>query len=109
MSPSNARKNRVAAVMVPRIVCDHPDDVARVEALAGFRLHVRFHDGVEGIVDLSGLVHAPDAGVFAALANPARFAKVGIEWGAVWWPGDIDLAPDAMYEAFRESGEWVLA
>jgi hypothetical protein len=24
------------------------------------------------------------------------------------WPGNIDLAPDAMYEAIKKHGEWVL-
>ena len=94
--------------MVPPVVCEQPDDVAEVEALSGHRLRVRFFDGVEGIVDLSDRVHAPDAGVFAALADSTRFAEVGIEWGAVWWPGDIDLAPDAMHAELLKHGKWVL-
>ena len=49
----------------------------------------------------------PRAGVFAALRDPALFAQVRVEWGAVTWPGGLDLAPDAMHEAIRQSGEWV--
>ena len=94
--------------MIPPIVCDHPDDVAWVEALAGYRLKVRFHDGVEGLVEMEGQIFAPDAGVFATLADPERFAQVGIEFGAVWWPGDLDLAPDAMYAELKAHGRWVL-
>jgi hypothetical protein len=33
---------------------------------------------------------------------------VRFEDGAVTWPGDIDLAPDAMYREIKRSGEWVL-
>jgi hypothetical protein len=28
--------------------------------------------------------------------------------GAVTWPGEIDIAPDAMYQALRRDGEWVV-
>jgi hypothetical protein len=26
--------------------------------------------------------------------------------GAVMWPGEIDLAPDAMYDEIRKEGRW---
>jgi hypothetical protein len=38
-----------------------------VKPLAGFHLHVRFEDGVEGKIDLKDLVRFE--GVFAALRN----------------------------------------
>jgi hypothetical protein len=69
---------------------------------------VSFADGVTGLVDLSRLVQSPQAGVFAALADPALFAQVRIEYGAVIWPGELDLAPDAMYTAIKAHGEWRL-
>lgn len=88
-------------------------DVVAVRALPDFRLHVRFNDGTEGTVDLGRFVHASDAGMFAALADPTRFAAVGIEQGAVTWPGvletwpwSLDLAPDAMHTEIRGRGEW---
>ncbi len=57
---------------------------------------------------MSDLVQSPRAGVFAALADPALFAQVRIEYGAVTWPGDLDLAPDAMHTAIKTHGEWRL-
>jgi len=36
-------------------------------------------------------------GVLAALQDQRFFERVFIDQGAVAWPGDIDLAPDAMY------------
>jgi len=98
-----------AAAMIPPIVCELPGDVASVAALPGYRLRVRFHDGVEGIVDLSRRVRSPAAGLFGPLADPDLFARVGMEMGTVAWPGDIDLAPDAMHDALAATGEWVLA
>lgn len=86
-----------------------PWRVEAVEAIGGFRLKVRFLDGTTGTVDLSARVHSPHAGVFAALADPARFAEVFVDFGVVTWPGEIDLAPDAMYRAIKADGHWMLA
>jgi len=97
--------DRTPAV-IPPIVCDQPDDVAEVRADRNFSLWVKFFDGTEGTVEMSALVHSPNAGVFAALADPARFAQARVELGAVTWPGDLDLAPDAMYAALRQHGVW---
>jgi hypothetical protein len=85
-----------------------PWRVVAVEALPGFQLHVRFVDGLQGTVDMNRLVHSAKAGVFAELADPERFARVFVEHGAVTWPGEIDLAPDAMYDAIKQAGRWVL-
>ena len=85
-----------------------PWRVREVKALPGFRLQVRFADGLEGFVDMSALLNSTGAGVFAELADPERFARVFVAHGAVTWPGELDLAPDAMYSAINESGEWVL-
>lgn len=80
--------------------------VASVEALPDYRLRVRFLDGLEGIVDMSRLIVSPDAGVFAALSDAALFGQAYLEYGAVAWPGEIDLAPDAMYREIQSAGSW---
>ncbi|MDR2710754.1 MAG: DUF2442 domain-containing protein [Burkholderiales bacterium] len=84
-----------------------PWRVASVQALSGFRLHVKFIDGTEGIVNIASLIQSPGAGVFSALADPALFAQARVEYGAVTWPDDIDLAPDAMYAEIKKTGVWV--
>jgi hypothetical protein len=48
-------------------------DVVKVECLDDRRLHLRFEDGAEGIVDVSELVKF--AGVFAPLEDKAYFAE----------------------------------
>ena len=47
-------------------------------------------------------------GVFQKLQNPDFFNQVTVVNGYVSWPGEIDLAPDAMYEAIQKKGEWIL-
>lgn len=49
------------------------------------------------------LVHSPVAGVFAQRAEPSLFAQAFVENGAVTWPGEIDLGPDAMYQYIKKA------
>lgn len=95
-----------SSAVIPPVICNHPDDVAEVRPESGYRLSVRFFDGTSGIVDLSDLITSSNAGVFAALADPQRFAEAGIALGAVTWPNGLDLAPDAMYAALRSGPIW---
>jgi len=104
---SNASENS-SAVLVEEIAPRSPWRVTGVESLPAFRLRVKFADGLTGTVDMSGLVHSPQAGVFAALTDPSLFAQVRLEYGAVSWPGELDLAPDAMHAAIQEHQEWLL-
>ena len=46
---------------------------------------------------------------FDPLCDEALFTKAYLEHGALTWPGNIDLAPDAMYQLIRESGSSILA
>ena len=80
--------------------------VGRVSARPHHRLSVVFLDGLTGTVGLSTLIDSPQAGVFAALRDDATFAAVHVAHGAVTWPGDLDLAPDAMHAAIARDGEW---
>jgi hypothetical protein len=80
-------------------------DVVKVEAEPGWDLSVRSADGLEGRVRFM-----PDhfVGTLAPLRQQSFFERVTLDHGAVAWPGDIDLAPDAMHEEIRAHGEWVL-
>jgi hypothetical protein len=70
--------------------------IVAAKALPGYRLWVRFADGIEGEVNVSDLA---GKGVFDRWNDPAEFAKVYVdeEMGTVAWPGNLDLAPDALY------------
>jgi len=67
----------------------------KVEPLSGYRLRVRYADGVEGILDLSDQV---DHGVFAPLRDEAFFRKVQIgDRSQIAWSDDLDICPDSVY------------
>ena len=72
-------------------------DIVEARAVGGHRLYLRFEDGVDGEVDLSGLLSF--RGVFSALRSPEEVAKVKVdpELGTVCWPSGADLDPDVLY------------
>ena len=92
----------------PGIVPIAPWRVTSVLALPEFRLAVQFVDGTAGEVDLSRVITSRQAAVFEKLRDPVLFTQVFLDHGAVAWPGEIDLAPDAMYDEIREHGHWVV-
>lgn len=108
MCAQSATEKDPPIAVVPEVRPRMPWRVAEVRAADGFCLRVRFLDGLEGLVRMSALVHSPNAGVFSRLADPALFAQVAVVHGAITWPGEIDLAPDAMHQAIHDHGEWEL-
>ncbi|HEY1897647.1 MAG TPA: DUF2442 domain-containing protein [Terracidiphilus sp.] len=79
--------------------------VVSVEPKPPLVLRVRFFDGTEGTVRFEP---SHLTGVFEPLKNPTFFSQARVACGVVTWPGDIDLAPDAMYQEIQRTGEWVL-
>ena len=66
-----------------------------VEAREGYRIWLRYSDGVSGEVDLSPLV---GRGVFAAWQERGYFERVYIApHRAIAWDEDLELCPDALY------------
>ena len=72
-------------------------DVVEVRPASGYRLFLRFEDGVQGEVDVAGLISFD--GVFAWIRDPQHFAEVRLlrELGTIGWPNGADLDPDVLY------------
>jgi len=72
-------------------------DITRVLPLEGYRLQLRFEDGVEGQVDVAQLVTLN--GVFAPLRDRSYFTQVRVdpELGTICWPNGADLDADVLY------------
>lgn len=90
----------------PGVVPAAPWRVTAISVRPGYRLAVTFVDGTSGIADLSLLVCAKDAGIFAPLADPKVFGQAQVELGVITWPTGADLDPDWLHEEIRRSGEW---
>jgi uncharacterized protein DUF2442 len=69
-------------------------DIVEVKPEPDYCRFIHFKDGLAGRVHLR-----PEEliGALAPLRNEQFFRQAFIDYGAVAWPGDIDLAPDAMY------------
>jgi len=79
----------------------------RIEAarpLAGYRVHLRFTDGTEGVADLSPLI--AQGGVFAAVAADFSALRVTEHGRALAWRDadgdDVDLCADALRQLLRQ-------
>jgi hypothetical protein len=72
-------------------------DIVAVNTLGDYRLHLRFEDSVEGVVNLA--THLSFRGVFEPLKDPIYFARVRVDpqLGTVVWPNGADLDPDVLY------------
>jgi Protein of unknown function (DUF2442) len=105
-SSLNAKQDRPASIDSASAPVGLPWQVVTVKALPDFRVAVRFRDGLEGEVQMRGLIFGANAGVFAALREPALFATARIEHHAVTWDGELDLAPDAMHAEISKNGRW---
>lgn len=72
----------------------HPVPV-QVEPRAGYRIWLRYQDGVDGEIDLADIA---DTELCKPWREPAFFERVHInDGGAVAWNDDIELCPDSLY------------
>jgi hypothetical protein len=81
-------------------------DVVYIELNGHLEFTVTFADGLSGQVRM---LPSHLYGVFERLKDPEFFKRARVVDGFVCWPGEIDLAPDAMHAAISERGEWILS
>lgn len=76
--------------------------VTGVRPLSDFRLWIRFNNSEAKIFDFKPLLNTP---AFSPLADPEIFKSVYIDYGVpVWNDGDIDIAPEHLYEYSQPAG-----
>lgn len=78
-------------------------DLSEIRVLEGSALFVRFEEGLNGTVDLSEWIGR--GGVFERLKERSLFEQAYIEpdWKVVCWPGEIDIAPEVLYQAVKSA------
>jgi Protein of unknown function (DUF2442) len=78
--------------MLPRIV--------EARYIAGFKVWIRFSDGVEGDVDLSHELTGP---IFEPLRSAEEFRRFSLhpELHTLVWPNGADLAPEFLRDKLR--------
>jgi hypothetical protein len=69
--------------------------VSSVETIADFGLLLTFTSGERRRFDMRPYLRYP---VFRRLENPGYFSLARVDYGTVTWPGDIDIAPETLFE-----------
>jgi len=73
-------------------------DVVKVEATPDYKLHLEFENGEKRIFDMSPYM---DKMPFVQLKGSPLFTKASVDYGTVVWPGNIDIAPETLYDRSR--------
>lgn len=76
---------------------DNPEviDVVNVTATADFKLLLEFENGERRVFDMAPLM---DKKPFVRLKGSPLFMKAYVDYGTVVWPGNIDIAPETLYD-----------
>ncbi len=73
-------------------------DVVTVVVKPDYLLHLEFENGEKRIFDMSPYM---DKKPFVQLKGSPLFAMAFVDYGTVVWPGDIDIAPETLYDRSR--------
>jgi len=74
--------------------------VTEAKPIRDFVVWIRFNDGTEGEVDLSGELDGP---IFEPLRDPEYFTqfRVDPDLHTLVWPNGADLAPEFLHQSTR--------
>ena len=70
-------------------------DVTKVVVRSGYNLELEFENGELRMFDMSPYMNKKP---FIRLKDSAAFKCAFIDYGTVVWPGNIDIAPETLYD-----------
>jgi hypothetical protein len=70
-------------------------DVVSVTTIPGYKLLLKFENGESRIFDMSSYL---DKKPFTSIRAPSVFKLATVDYGTVVWPGNIDIAPETLYD-----------
>ena len=70
-------------------------DVVYVKPLSEYKLSLEFENQEKRIFDVTPYL---EMGVFRQLKDKNIFSRAFIDGGTVMWPGEIDIAPETLYD-----------
>ena len=71
------------------------ESVIRVSPKENFSLELWFNNGAHRLFDARPYLNR---GVFTCLKDPMKFRQAFVAFDTVCWPGDIDIAPETLYD-----------
>ena len=70
-------------------------DVVKVKAKSDYTLELEFENGERRLFDMAPIM---DKKPFGRLKQSNTFLAARVDYGTVVWPGDIDIAPETLYD-----------
>jgi len=70
-------------------------DVVKVKARSDFKLELEFENGERRLFDMAPIM---DKKPFTRLKESNLFLAARVAYGTVVWPGNIDIAPETLYD-----------
>lgn len=70
-------------------------DVITVRPRPDFQLDLEFQNGEHRRFDVRPLLSMKP---WIRIASPSVFELVSVKYGTVVWPGDVDIAPETLYD-----------
>ncbi len=70
-------------------------DVMHLEVLPDFKLLLTFENGEKRLFNMQPLLAKKP---WHTLGDTAHFSQAHVAYGTVMWPGNIDVAPETLYE-----------
>lgn len=70
-------------------------DIVKVEARPDYSLYLEFENGEKRVFDMTPYL---DKRPFMQLKGSPLFALASVDYGTVVWPGNIDIAPETLYD-----------
>ena len=70
-------------------------DVVNVETGPDYTLFLQFENGEKRVFDMAPYL---DKKPFVQLKGSPLFARASVDCGTVVWPGNIDIAPETLYD-----------
>ena len=73
--------------------------VTQVSARDDYMLELKFSTGETRLFDARPSL---EKGVFTRLKDPAMFKQAYVAFDTVCWPGNLDIAPETLYDRSRQ-------
>lgn len=70
-------------------------DIISVHATKEYLLYLEFENGEKKVFDMTQLM---DKRPFVRLKDSPLFLAARVDYGTVCWPGNIDIAPETLYD-----------